>query len=67
MAEHQCAACGNEDVIKLATCWPAGAVEGTLIGIVHCPDCHHETPWHLSKGQRHLICSNRADRKTPPE
>jgi predicted RNA-binding Zn-ribbon protein involved in translation (DUF1610 family) len=70
MAEHHCANCGNPDVVRLATCHIQEMDEvqpGDPVGFVHCPDCHHDTPWHLSHRQNHLICSNRADRKTKPE
>lgn len=70
MPEHRCARCGNHEVIRLATCH-ASAIEqvmpGEPVGYVHCPDCHHDTPWHLSTGQNHLVCSNRGGRRNPRE
>lgn len=65
MADHRCANCGNTEVVTLSTCHieEFEAVRpGSPVGYTHCPDCHHDTPWHLSKGQHHLVCSNRADR-----
>lgn len=70
MAEHQCPACGNPDVAKLGSCHIAEFEDvkpGDAPGFVHCPDCHTNTPWHLSRGQNHLVCSNRADRKYSQE
>lgn len=68
MAEHRCPVCGNENVVKLGTChMDEPPTRGEPVGFVHCPDCHTDTPWHLSHGQNHLVCSNRADRKYPTE
>lgn len=70
MAEHHCEKCGNPDVVQLATCHmePFEDVKpGSPVGFVHCPDCYHNTPWHLSRDQNHLVCSNRAGRKTKSE
>ena len=70
MADHCCGACGDPQVVLLATCHIAefeDVVPGTPVGYVHCLDCKTDTPWHLSHRQNHLVCSNRADRKPPKE
>jgi ribosomal protein L37AE/L43A len=48
----QCPKCGNPDVIRMSS-----------LRIIHCPDCHTESPWPLKDGQKPLIGSNRGDRK----
>lgn len=48
----QCPKCGNPDVIRMSS-----------LRIIHCVDCHTESPWPLKDGQKPLISSNRGDRK----
>lgn len=48
----QCPKCGNPDVVRMSS-----------LRIIHCPDCHTESPWPLKDGQKPLINTNRGDRK----